>query len=202
MDANEFRQKLIDELKRTWSKQDNEDVVRLTPEQARKKCYEVTELIEKTSKKYNLYRDIDKLKELDEKIATIFKKYPEILTIQNKCRENLGMIATQYKLEQSVLVALDNETASLQQDKWGYNIGMSAVCYGLERAVLKALDNKEASLQQNALGYNIGMLATIKRIQKAASKSMENKEACKQKNIDGDTIESLYQEKFGKALAY
>lgn len=238
MDINDFRQQLVDEYKNTYVKQDEiqEDIVRLSPKQAQKKFDEVIELIEKTHEQYNLDLNIKKRKELDKKIAEIFKKFPDILTIQDENGYNLGMIAAQYKLEQSVLVALDNMEASLQQNYRGYNIGMTAAEYCLEQAVLKALDNQQASLQQNHFGYNIGMIAAQKKmeqatlkalenkkaseqqggwnndnigmiavdsgLEQAALKSMENKEACKQKNRYGETIESLYQEKFGKAFAH
>lgn len=88
------------------------------------------------------------------------------------------------------------------QDEYGENIGMISVEYGLEQAVLVALNNKEASLQQNFLGFNIGMLVVLNGYEALTLKAMQNKEACKQKNIDGDTIESIYQEKFSKTLAY
>lgn len=84
----------------------------------------------------------------------------------------------------------------------GLYIGIHAAENGLEQAALKALDNKEASLQQNIRRENIGMSAAYYDLEQAALKAMQNKEACKQKNGYGDTIESLYKRRFGKALAY
>lgn len=203
MDVNDFRNQLIDKLRNTYlNKDENKDVVHLTLEQAEEKFDVVVGLINRTHEKYNLEENLGKRKQLDEKIAIIFKEFPDILTIQDKYGYNLGIIAVQYKLEQSVLVALDNIEASLQQDNWGCNIGIHAANKGLEQAVLKALDNNEASLQQNELGKNIGMSAADNDLKQAALKAMQNKEACKQKDGYGNTIESIYKRRFGKALTY
>lgn len=82
------------------------------------------------------------------------------------------------------------------------NLGMYATKYNLEESVLVALDNKEASLQQDLGGFNLGMYAVREHMEPAALKALENKEACKQESISGKTIESLYQEEFGKELTY
>lgn len=169
MNTNDFKQQLIDKFRKNSNQDESqENIVHLTPKQAQKKYQEVIELLRRNNI-IELHDDPALIKELDEQLAIIFRKYPDILTIQDEDGYNLGMFAAIRKLEKSVIIALDNFEASVQQDKDGWNIGMFAVNSGLEQAALK---------------------------------SMENKEACKQKNRYGETIESLYQKKFGKAFAY
>lgn len=120
----------------------------------------------------------------------LFKKFPELLTMQTEVKKvneyfyggklNLGMLAAEYGLEEIVLLVLDNEKASVQQDCNGKNIGMYAAINGLERAVLKALDNEEASVQQDEKGMNIGMFAAKNGLEEATLKALDNKEASRQ----------------------
>lgn len=98
------------------------------------------------------------------------------------------MIAANYHLKKVVLRCLENNMASLQQDKDGRNIGMYAVSNRLEDVAIKALDNKEASLQQDFFGNNIGMWAALWKLKNVAMKSMENKAAATQKNLESKTI--------------
>lgn len=154
MNTNDFRQQLIDKFKKNSNQDESqEDIVHLTPQQAQKKFVKVADLIHKVNKKYR--NNSKKRDKFDEKIAKIFKKFPDILIVQNELGKNLGMLAADAKLEQSVLVALDNYEASLQQDYWGFNTGMYTAVYRLEKPTLKALDNKEACKQKNVDGDTI-----------------------------------------------
>lgn len=144
------------------------------------------------------------------KLNELFETYPEILTIQNREGENLGMIACKMKLEKIVLAILNNHEASIQQDKNGNNIGIHAVYNNLEEAMLKALDNEEASTEQNNMGYNIGMCAASRGLKKVVEKALQNPAAKAQKTKTGLTIEiaqQLYEqeeklEDYYKAYSY
>ena len=128
--------------------------------------------------------------ETEEKVLKLIEKDDRVLTIQDKnSKKNIGMMAASLKLENIVLRALDNETASTQQNLFGDNIGMISARFSLEKCVLKALDNKEASTQKaNGSEVNIGMLSAIHCLEKAVIKALDNEEASIQQDIDGSTI--------------
>lgn len=146
-------------------------------------------LIEEVSEKIDLEQNANIRQLLDEQVAELFTLYPEVLTIQDEYNMNLGMIAATFKLEKSVLVALDNKEASLQQSNGGLNIGMHAVENGLTKAGLKALDNHEASVQQcHILYWNIGMIAAQQGQEEVVLKALDNKEASLQQDASGMNI--------------
>lgn len=119
--------------------------------------------------------------EVEEKVLRLVEDCPEILTIQDKDKFNIGHLAAELRLEKLASVALDNEIASIQQDRWGFNIGMYCAQKGMQELALKALDNKIASLQQcNGVGWNIGMYAAQQGNEEVVLKALENKEASKQ----------------------
>lgn len=188
MDSNEFGQKLIDELDMLIKR---ENAVKLNSQQALNKFDKTVKFMEKIVRK-SAYHEPQKRKKYDLKIAEIFKKYPDILTIQGKGGINIGMMAARNGFEQATLVALDNKRASLQQDDEGYNIGLYATIHKLEKATLKALDNKQASVQQISTGffkgYNIGMLSAYTRMEQPTLKALDNKEASTQQNAYGENI--------------
>jgi len=119
--------------------------------------------------------------EVEEKVLRFVEDCPEILTIQDRELQNIGHIAMALKLTKLASVALDNEIASIQQNKWGYNIGMYCAERGFEELALKALDNHKASLQQSkGVGWNIGMYAAQQGNEVVVLKALENEEASKQ----------------------
>lgn len=100
------------------------------------------------------------------KINDLCKKNPQLLEIQfGDDNENLGMIAARLKLEWFVLMSLDNDVASIQQNKYGWNIGMYCAWYMLEDATIKALKNEVARNQTNNNGETIESMARKKHLQ-------------------------------------
>lgn len=119
--------------------------------------------------------------EVEENVLRLVEDCPEILTIQDKDKFNIGHLAAELRLEKLTSVALDNEIASIQQDRWGMNIGMYCAQKDMQELALKALDNKIASCQQcNGVGWNIGMYAAQQGNEVVVLKALENSEASKQ----------------------
>ena len=167
----------------------------------------------KYAKKYDI-DVIENRNALEEKVLTIINKVPKMLTVQDKNKCNIGMIACEFGLEKVVLKALENYDASIQQDKAGMNIGMHAAFWGLEEATLKALDNSKASIQQcdtfypegfdsnrtwmktndprhrNIVwkGLNIGMFAVKGHLRRASLKALDNPYASTQTDENKQNI--------------
>lgn len=113
-------------------------------------------------------------------VKEVIKQHPEILTIQNKHGENLGMIACKKHDEEFAMFCLKSRVASIQRDNKGRNIGMYACMFGLENVAMKALDNPKASVQIDAKGRNIGMFCALYGLENATIKALKNKQASTQ----------------------
>ena len=139
--------------------------------------------------------------EVEEKVIRLIQDCPEILTIQDKDKFNIGHLAAELRLEKIASIALDNEIASIQQDRWGFNIGMYCAQKGMQELALKALDNKIASLQQcNGVGWNIGMYAIDDYMVDASLKAIKNNEARQQKSNQNKDFYSIAVEKGFKPI--
>lgn len=117
-------------------------------------------------------------------IKGFIEQHPEILAIQNKNGENLGMIACKRHDEEFAMFCLKSRVASTQRDIRGRNIGMYACMFGLEDVAMRALDNPKASVQVDAKGRNIGMFCALYGMEDATIKALKNKQASEQQAKD------------------
>ena len=106
---------------------------------------------------------------------------------------NIGMYAACYGLEDVVLEALEDKTASCQQNRdTARNIGMLCALNDMKKASFKALDNKKASCQQDFEGFNIGMIVAKNGWDDCVLKALDNTEArhqtCSKATDKGKTI--------------
>lgn len=191
MDAEGFRKSLIEKIKQDFILQDAnkfEKRAPLTQTEAQQKFKKLVDIINLADKKLDIRRNQKVQQELDKKIRRTIMMYPELLTVQDEHKQNIGIICAKFGLEQSVLVALQDNEASLQQDESGMNIGMWCAIGQLFNAVVNALDNNEASLQQDCWGRNIGMFCAMLKLETATLKALNNYQASLQQDETGFNI--------------
>jgi len=114
---------------------------------------------------------------LDE-IKNIILKDPAVLRVQNKMGQNLGMLASNYKVEPIIELSLEDAVAYKQQDcKHGNFIAMYVANNKLEDLVISILDNPKIAVQQNFQGEILGMCCAYNHLEKATLKALDNVEA-------------------------
>ena len=69
--------------------------------------------------------------------------------------------------------ALDNKTASLQQNDDGENIGMLCAKNKLEKATFKAIENKEATVMRDYQGGSIAIYSAMNNLEECAIKVLD-----------------------------
>lgn len=161
MDAEGFRKTLIEKIKQDFIMQDAnkfEKRARLTQIEAQQKFKKLVDIINLVDKELDIQCNQKVQQELDKKIRRTLMVYPELLTVQDEHKQNIGIICAKFGLEQSVLVALQSNEASLQQDEDCRNIGMHCALSSLTKSVIKSMQNKKTCEQVSKYGETIQSL--------------------------------------------
>ena len=140
------------------------------------------------SKKLNI-KDHFMKKEIEEKILKLIDEDDSVLTIVDNFWNNIGMTAADLGIESVALRALDNEKASIQQNKNKKTIGMIAAYSRLENVVDKALDNEKACTLQDYSNQNLGcIVADFLGNEQLTIKALSNETASLQQDVYGKNI--------------
>ena len=192
---NKIKENLINRFKCN-DEDKNQEVTRqediLTADQKQEQVLLIYDLIKSELNKYEAdYKFLilnnpsmleEKKKEIETKIISLIDENEEVLNVVDLQNENIGIIACDFGLEEVVIRALDNETASMHLDNYGYSLGMWAAKRHMERATLKALDSDALSTQECDFYTNIGMVAAEEKMEAATLKALDNYEASTQQD--------------------
>ena len=144
-------------------------------------------------------------KGIEDSILKLIKKYPEVLRMYNKKKQNIGMLAVEQRMFSVVSHILKDRTSLLHQDINNKNIGhyLAEIKSSwvreeyrreedlVDELLLVILKDPSASLQVDKEGNNIGMKVAMRDSRKALKVALKNELASKQKNKKGKTIRDI-----------